>query len=131
MVGPTAKKFKIALAKTPYNSLKKVKSGAVKKIIQNLILKVFLLIPYFLEESLKVNKNYPKHHSFHITFSPKKRHLFYKLQLNILKNMLLEHSQKPYSFYKFSSKHLYCTFSSCPRTAFSKYLESKCLFIPV
>ena len=81
MVGPTAKKFKIALAKTPYNSLKKVKSGAVKKIIQNLILKVFLLIPYFLEESLKVNKNYPKHHSFHITFSPKKRHLFYKLQL--------------------------------------------------
>ena len=28
-------------------------------------------------------------------------------------------------------KHLYYTISSFPRTAFSKQLESKCLYIPV
>ena len=60
MVGPTAKKFKIALAKTPYNSLKKVKSGAVKKIIQNLILKVFLLIPYFPRRKSQSEQKLPK-----------------------------------------------------------------------
>ena len=60
--------------------------------------------------------------------------------LSIAKNVIPQHSQKPYSLYKFSGKHvsgwfqknyLYCTISRRPRTAFSKHLESKYLCLPV
>ena len=60
--------------------------------------------------------------------------------LNIVKNILSQHSQKPYSLYKFSSKYvlgycqeniLDCPMPRHPRTAFLKHLESKCLYIPV
>ena len=60
--------------------------------------------------------------------------------LNIMKNILPQDSQKPYSPYKFSSKfvsgwyqikHLHCTISRCPETSFGKRVESKCLYIPV
>ena len=60
--------------------------------------------------------------------------------VNIIKNIFPQHSQKPYSLYKFSSKrvsgwclkkHLHCTISRRLRTSFSKHLESKCLYIPV
>ena len=52
----------------------------------------------------------------------------------------MKHSQKPYSLYKCYSKHgsdwcqkkdLHCTIYRRPRTAFSKHLENKCLYIPV
>ena len=45
--------------------------------------------------------------------------------------MLLQHCQKLYSFYKCFSKYLHCTISRRPRTAFSKYLKGKCLYILV
>ena len=54
--------------------------------------------------------------------------------------MLLQHSQKPFWLYKFSGSHvsvwcqkkyLHCTLSWRPRTAFSKYFESKCQFISI
>ena len=60
--------------------------------------------------------------------------------LNIVKNILSQHSQKPYSLYKFSSKYVlgYSLENSldCPMprdlgTAVLKHLESKCLYIPV
>ena len=52
--------------------------------------------------------------------------------LNINKNIVQQHSQKPYSLYRFSNKHdsgccqkehLHCTISRCPRNAFLKHLE--------
>ena len=57
--------------------------------------------------------------------------------LNIIENILPQHSEKPYSLYKCSSKHvsgwcqkkhLYCIISRCSRTSFSNHLESKCRF---
>ena len=59
---------------------------------------------------------------------------------NIVKNILLQHSQKRYSLYKFSAnyvsgwrqrKHLFCTCPRRPKTAFPKHLESKYLCIHV
>ena len=53
-------------------------------------------------------KTSEKDHSFYNTVSLKKPHLFYEPQLNSLdieNNMLAKHSQKPFSLYKFSSKH--------------------------
>ena len=58
--------------------------------------------------------------------------------LDIESNMLPQHSQKAFWLYKFSSKHvsvwcqkkhLHCTISWRPRTAFLKHFESKCLYI--
>ena len=55
-------------------------------------------------------------------------------------NMLSQYSQKPFWLYKFSSrhvsawcqiKHLHCNSSWRRRTAFLKYVESKCLYISV
>ena len=57
--------------------------------------------------------------------------------LDIVKMILPQHIVRPYSLYKFSSKHfwlvsekkhLHCTIS---RTAFSKHFQSKCLYISV
>ena len=78
---------------------------------------------------------------FTIQFSSKNLTHFTNLNsLNIAKNILLQNSQKPSSACKFSSKHasvvcqkkhFHCTLSKRPRTAFSRHLESKCLYIPV
>ena len=67
---------------------------------------------------------------------------FWSKDLNLLnneKNMLPQHSQKPFLLYKFSSKHLigarkkhlHCTISRHPRTAFLEHFESKCQYISV
>ena len=62
------------------------------------------------------------------------------ISLNIVKKHTPQHSQKSYSLYKFSrkhvsgcsqKKHLYCTISRRPKEAFSKHLETKCLYVPV
>ena len=62
----------------------------------------------------------------------------YLNSLNIVKNILPQHSRKCYSLHKFSSKlasgcskkkHLRSTISRRLRTAFLKHLESKCLYI--
>ena len=59
---------------------------------------------------------------------------------NMVINGLPQHSHKPHLFYKFSSKHipdwcqknhLHFTIFEQPRTAISKHLESKWLYIPV
>ena len=71
------------------------------------------------------------------------KHVTHFTNLNLLateNNMLPKHSQKPFSLYKFSSKHvsawfqkkhLHWTISWHPRTGFLKHLESKCLYISV
>ena len=62
--------------------------------------------------------------------------------LDIGKNMLPQHSQKPFSLYELSSKYLvgvkkffaqhqHSTISRRSRIALSKYFESKCLYISV
>ena len=60
--------------------------------------------------------------------------------LDIENNMHRKHCQKSFSLYKFfrknisvwrQKKHLHCTSSWHPRTAFLKHFESKCLFISV
>ena len=75
------------------------------------------------------------------SFSIKNLNHFAKLiSLNISKNVLPQHSQKSFSLYRFTSKHvsgffqkkyLHCTISRRPRIAFLRPLESKCLYIPV
>ena len=80
-----------------------------------------------------------KDHSFYNTVLLK-IHFMNLNSLNIVKKIPPQHSQRPYSLYKFSSKHvsgwrqkkhLHCTISRRRRTAFLKHLESKCLYIPV
>ena len=105
--------------------------------------RIFLFFNFrFSNWSLKVNKNERKRYSYYNTVSLKKLHThFMNLNsLDIEKNMLLQHSQKPFWLYKFSSKHvsvwcqkkhLHCTISWRPRTAFLKHFESKCLYISV
>ena len=60
--------------------------------------------------------------------------------LDIENNMLLKDCQKIFSLYKCfrkqvsvwcQKKHLHCTISWHPRTAFLKHFESKCLYISV
>ena len=58
---------------------------------------------------------------------------------NIVKNILPQHSQKPYFTYfpanmflvSVRKKHLHCTISRRPSTVISKHLECKCLYIPI
>ena len=67
------------------------------------------------------------------TVSLKKLHRTYLTSLNIIKDILQQHSEKPYSLYKFSRKavsfwcqikHLHCTISMHPKTAFLKHLKN-------
>ena len=60
--------------------------------------------------------------------------------LDIENNMLLQHNHKPFSLYKFFSrhisvwcqkKHLHCTIYRRPKTVFLKHFECKCLYISV
>ena len=79
----------------------------------------------------------------HFTIQFRSKNLTHFTNLNsfeIENNMLPKHSQKTFSVYKFSSKHvsvwcqkkhLHCTISWRPRTAFLKHFESKCLYISV
>ena len=73
-------------------------------------------------------------HSKHLT------HLTNLSSLDIENNMLPKKRQKPFSLYKFPSKHVSCwcqkkhlhyTISWHPRTVFLKHFESKCLYISV
>ena len=70
----------------------------------------------------------------HFTIQFRSKNLTHITNLNspdIENNVLPQHSQRPFSLYKFSSKHvsLYCTLSWRPRTAFLKHFEIKCLYI--
>ena len=88
----------------------------------------FILISDFLAES-----------QFEIQFRSKILSHFTNLNsLDIENNMLPKHSQKPFSLYKFFSKHvsiccqkkhLYCTISWRPKTAFLKNFENVCIFL--
>ena len=53
--------------------------------------------------------------------------------LDVENKMLLQHSQKPFWLVSVQcqKKHLHCTISCHPRTAFLKHFESKCLRISV
>ena len=68
------------------------------------------------------------------------KHLTYFMNLNSLdieNNMLLKHNQKPFSLYKFSSKHVsvwcqkkFLQWIKHPRTAFSSTLKANvCIFL--
>ena len=71
------------------------------------------------------------------------KHLTHFTNVNSLdneNNMLPKHCQKSFSLYKCfrkhvsvwcQKKHLHCTISWHPRTAFLKHFESKCLYISV
>ena len=111
-------------------------------MIRNLIFGAYLLISDFLAESLKANKKQSKKIThFTMKFRSKKLIHFMNLtSLNIAKNILSQHNQKPDSLDKLSSKHvsgwfqkkhLHCNISRSPRIVFSKDLESKCQYIPV
>ena len=129
-VGPRHKRFKL-------HRLKRLKTVPKKRNLDQktndskLIFAVYLLISDFLVESLETNKNQQKDHSFHKVVSLKKPHSFYKPEL--------QHSQKPYSLYRFpikhvsdrcQKKHFHCTISRRPRTAFSKNFETNvCIFL--
>ena len=99
------------------------------------------LISDFLPESLKANKKVAKKITNFTTVSLKKLTHFTNLNsLDVESDMLPQHSQKPFSLYKFSSKHvsvwcqkkyLHCTISWRPGTAFLKNFESKGLHIPI
>ena len=99
------------------------------------------LISDFLPESLKANKKVAKKITNFTTVSLKKLTHFTNLNsLDVESDMLPQHSQKPFSLYKFSSKHvsvwcqkkyLHCTISWRPGTAFLKHFESKGLYIPI
>ena len=102
------------------------------------IIRVFI-IPEFVAENLKANKNQQKKIThFIIQFCSRK--LTYFTNLNSFEtenNMPPKHSQKTSPVYKFRSKnfsvwcHLHCTISWHSRTPFLKPFKSKCLYISV
>ena len=79
----------------------------------------------------------------HFTIKFFSKNLTHFTNLNSLdaeNNMLPQHSQNPFWLKNFPAniisvwcqeKHLHCTISRCPRTAFLKHFESKCLYISV
>ena len=97
----------------------------------------------FLVESLKSQQKLAKMITTHFTIYLCSKNLTHFTNLNSLdieNNMLLQHSQKPFSLYKFSSQHfsvwcqkkyLHCINSSCPRTAYSwsSLKANVCIFL--
>ena len=96
----------------------------------------------FLAWSLKANKKLAKKIN-HFIIQLRSKNLTYFTNLNsfnIAKNTPRQHSQRLYSLHKVFSKNvsglyqkhnLPCSISRRPRTALSKCLESKCLYIPM
>ena len=94
----------------------------------------------FLKVS-KATKTSKKYHSFTTHFRSKNLIYFTNLNsLDVKNNMLPQHSQKffwpknfPASVLLFGvrKKHLHCTISWRPKTAFFKLFKSKCLYIYV
>ena len=92
----------------------------------------FLWVFDFLVKSLKSQQKLAKMITTYFTIYLCSKNLTNFTNLNSLdieNNMLLQHSQKPFSLYKFSSQHfsvwcqkkyLPCINSSCPRTAYSR-----------
>ena len=102
-------------------------------MIKNLIFVVYLSISDFLLEILKASKKQKlakNNIHFTIRFCSKNPTHFTNLNpLNIIKYILLEHSQKHVSGWC-QKKHLHFIISRRPRTAFSKHMKIKCLYIP-
>ena len=116
---PMTKKLKLHWLKRPKTVPKK--QNLDQKIIDSKshIWSFFVLISDFLAKVSKLTKLAKKITHFTIQFrSTTLTHFTNLKSLNIVKNILPQHSQKPYSLYKFSSKHvsgcyqkkhLYCT----------------------
>ena len=139
MIGRRRQFSKIMLAKRPKTDHKNKFRSEFKWFK---IFGVYLLISDFPAGYFKVNKRLAKKFNhFAINFCSKNLTHFTNLNfLRIAKNVLPQHSHNPYSLYKFSNKHVsgwcqkkhfYCIISRLPRTALLKYLESKCLYIPL
>ena len=105
------------------------------------IIKVFLDFRFSRRKSQSQQKLLIKITYFAIQVRSK--HLTHFTNVNSLdneNNMLPKHCQKSFSLYKCfrkhvsvwcQKKHLHCTISWHPRTAFLKHFESKCLYISV
>ena len=101
----------------------------------------FFQFQIFLQKVSKPTKLAKKITHFTIKFRSKNlTHITNLNSPDIENNMLPQHSQRPFSLYKFSikhvsvwcqKKHLYCTLFRRPRTAFLKHFEIKCLYISV
>ena len=102
---------------------------------------IFLIFRFSSRNSQSQQKLAKNFTHFTIQFCSENLTHFMNLNsLDIEKNMLSQHSQKPFSLYKFSShhfsvwcqkKHLHCFIFWLAKTAFLKHFESKCLYIPV
>ena len=101
-------------------------------MIKNLIFGVYLLISDFLVESLNAKEKLAKKITpFTIKLRSKNLLHFTNVNsLNIIKNILPQHSQKHDSGWC-QKKYLYCTISRHAKTAFSDNLESKFLYVHV
>ena len=96
-------------------------------MIKNLIFVVYQLILDFLVEVSKPTKLAKRFTHFTIQFRSKNLTHFTNLNsLKIINNILSQHSQK-LVFGWCQKKHLHCTISRRPRTAFLEHLESKCM----
>ena len=135
----TTKHFQIKLAKTLQNSPNKRNLNQIINDSKPLIWNLSVNLRFSARKSQSQQRRTKKITYIVIQFHSKKRHFMNLNSLNII-NIYLQHSQKPYSLYKFSSKHvsvwgqkkhLHRTISRRPKTAFAKQLESKCLCIPV
>ena len=101
-------------------------------MIKNLIFGVSELISDFLVEFSKPTKTSKKDHSFYNTVLLQKPHSFYEPHLTQYYKTYTPATQPKTCFWLVSEeKHLHCIITRCPRTTFSKHLESKFLYIPV
>ena len=98
---------------------------------------ISFFIPEFVAENLKANKNQRKRSLIlQYSFAQKTPHFTNLNSFEIENNILPKHSQKNFSVYKFSKKHvsissqkkyLHCTISWRPRTTFLK--ADICIFL--
>ena len=102
-VGRRQKNLKLHWLRRSKPSPKKLNLGNIINHSQNLIIGFYLSVPDFLANSVKANKIT----HFPIQFCSKDFTHFTNLNsLNIVKNILQRHSQKPYSPYKFSTRNI-------------------------
>ena len=108
----------------------------LKLIDKNLLISNFLAV----SKPAKTSNNYHLIYNNKVLLKKNTTHFTNVNSLNIMINVLPQHSQNPFSFYKFSGKivsgwyqikHLHCTISRWSKTALPKLLKIKCLYNPV
>ena len=132
----TAKNLKITPAKI-FKNCNKILNLDEKINNPKLLIQSCLSINFRFSGSFsKPTKTSNKDHSFYKTVLLKKRHFTNLNSLNVKKiyscntTKNLTNFRKPVSGWC-QMNHLNCTISRQPKSAYSKHLESKCLYIPV